>query len=146
MHQGDRIKDPLNYPQLFDLEQIDARRAPPNPLGAIARLKVSFPLSEARRFIDQSFPVPTFIEGEANGRATGVEFAGVVGFLGEPAGNQADVKTTGELHVCPSGCGWGALCCWSALAPVFKQVVVNFLDVHAVPALFRTAANYPPGS
>ncbi|MNT43687.1 hypothetical protein D3C72_1801720 [compost metagenome] len=61
VHQGKRVEDALDNPDLFRLEHVDARRAPPHTFVGLPRLEAGLHLAEARRLVDQAFPISAFL-------------------------------------------------------------------------------------
>ncbi len=145
VQQRDSVEDTLDDPQLVDLEQVHGWRAPPVAFHALARREACLLLAEAVRAVDQPFPVPTLLQGEAHcGTALG-EFAAPVVLLAVPAADHAQVEATGELQV---GIGAGSrrlLGARCALAPVVEQVVEQLFHVPLLAALALAAAFDEPG-
>ena len=97
MQKRDRIKDPLDNPKLFDLEQINGRWTPPHAPVGLTGLEPGFHLAKTRRAIDQAFPITALGQGEANRGAASVQVPVEVGFLSKPAADQIHVETTRKL-------------------------------------------------
>ncbi|MNK71682.1 hypothetical protein D3C87_911410 [compost metagenome] len=72
MHQSDRVENALDNPQLFDLQQLDRGRAPPDTTRTVAGLEARFHLAEAMRPINQALPVTSLFQREPHRGAAGV--------------------------------------------------------------------------
>ncbi|MNG97693.1 hypothetical protein D3C79_568130 [compost metagenome] len=148
MHQGYSVENALYDPQLVDLEQIQARRAPPDTAVSFqafaCRLEPGFHLAESVRPIDQALPIAALFQGEAHRCAADVELGVPIVFLGVPALDQFLAEPAVEFQVGAGRCGGIAVCRRGQLAPVIEQVVVDVFDVHTVATFFRPAANQHP--
>lgn len=143
MHQGDGIEDALDNPQLFDVQQFDARRAPPKTTRAVTGLEPRLHLAEPVRPVDQTFPVATFLQRKAHRRAAGIQFAGEIRFLRKPALNQIEPKASSKFQIGTGGGAGVLLAGRGALAPVFEQVFVDFFNVPGLATFAPAAADHP---
>lgn len=145
VQQGDGVEDAPYDEQLVDLHLVERRRAPSDALIALTGLEAGLLLAEALGAVDQAFSIAALVQGEADGGTADVDVAAPVVLLNESAVDELKAKAPGKLQVGAGGGGrlFGGRRC--LLAPVVEQVAVEVLDVDAVVARFRPAADQHPG-
>ncbi|MNX83055.1 hypothetical protein D3C86_1148050 [compost metagenome] len=97
------------------------------------------------RPIDQPFPVPALVQGEAHCRTAGIQLTGEVRLLSKPTLNQIQVKAARKFQIRPGRRIGMLLGRRRTFAPVIKQVFVDLLHMPGLATLAAAAADHPRG-
>ncbi|MNJ42136.1 hypothetical protein D3C77_370900 [compost metagenome] len=103
LHQGNGVEDAFNDPQFLDGFKLEAWWAPPLALRAVPELEAGLHLAEAGRSINQTLPIPTIRQREADRGAGLTTLLVDVVFLSKPAGHVPGVEAPGIFQVGAGG-------------------------------------------